>query len=101
VATYTLATGRYERLPISDIEETLQSFRSPKFIADGRLIYESATGVAMYDFATLRARTILPAASGTVIREVAPSPDGRWLYLLRGADEGDVWQMEMGAAVRP
>jgi Tol biopolymer transport system component len=101
VATYTLATGRYERLPISDIDVTLQSFRSPKFLANGRLIYESATGIEVYDFATQRARTILPAASGTVIREVVPSPDGRWLYLLRGADEGDVWQMEMRTADVP
>jgi Tol biopolymer transport system component len=102
VVLYSLASGRYERLPVEGFPAVRPVFRSPKYLPDGRhLIYESEAGVSLYDMASRRSRAILPAETGKTIREVIPSPDGRWLYLVRTTDEGDVWQMEIGPSSPP
>ena len=102
VALYSPGSRRYEPLPFRDLPIVRLTFQSPKYLRDGRhLIFEMESGVYAYDLASRRARVVLPAATGTTIREAVPSPDGKWLYLVRTSDEGDIWQMEMGSSSRP
>ncbi|HVE66533.1 MAG TPA: hypothetical protein VNC59_08125, partial [Thermoanaerobaculia bacterium] len=96
-AIYSPATRQYERLPRTEVAPVLQSFRSPKFLDGSRLIYETDMGVAVYEISSRKSRTILTTPPGTAIQEVIVSRDGKWLYLLRNTDEGDIWQMEMQA----
>ncbi|HVE66397.1 MAG TPA: protein kinase, partial [Thermoanaerobaculia bacterium] len=97
VALFSFASRQFERLPRTEVVPILQTFRSPKFLDDRRLVYESDRGVDLYDLSTRKNETILPAPPGTTMQESVVSRDRRWLYLLRNTDEGDIWQMEMRA----
>jgi len=73
--------------------ETLARGGLPIWMADGeRILYldpESALRVA--DRRTRETRVLLRPPEGSFLEGLALSPDDRWLYLLRGTEEGDLW----------
>ena len=92
---YSLVSRRYERL-------TEHGF-GPVWMRDSRrLLYvDDGGGIFMADSLTRESREVLAAAGGSRFRTLDLSPDGRVLYLVRQADEGDIWMLTLrGEAAR-
>ena len=82
--SFSFRTGRYE---------TLAPGRLPLWMADGErvLFLDPGSALRMIDVRTRETRTLLEPSEGSFFEGFALSPDDRWLYLLRGTEEGDLW----------
>jgi Tol biopolymer transport system component len=89
ILLYSPVSRRYERL-------TEHGF-GPVWMRDSRrLLYiDDGGGIFMADSLTRESREVLAAASGSRFRSLDLSPDGRVLYLVRQADEGDIWMLTL------
>ncbi|MES1211859.1 MAG: hypothetical protein ABUL63_05950, partial [Acidobacteriota bacterium] len=84
VISFSFQTGTYE---------TLASGRLPLWMADGErvLFLDPESALRMIDRRTRETRVLLQPPDGSFFGGFALSPDDRWLYLLRGTEEGDLW----------
>ncbi|HSN86000.1 MAG TPA: hypothetical protein VL025_04540, partial [Thermoanaerobaculia bacterium] len=66
-------------------------------LRDGRILYIDQGKLFLLDPDTRTSREVLapPANTNSEFRMVAPSPDGRSLFLLRQSDEGDIKLLRM------
>lgn len=62
----------------------------PRWIDDARLLYQDRTSLRLVDVRSGKTREIVSAAPD-YIRSFDISPNRRWLYLARGAQEADIW----------
>jgi eukaryotic-like serine/threonine-protein kinase len=66
------------------------------WLRDGRrILYRNEGKVLAFDRRTRKIQEVLAPAGNSAILRVAPSPDNRTLYLVRGTQEGDVWMLAM------
>jgi Tol biopolymer transport system component len=88
ILLYSPASRRYERV-------TEHGF-GPVWMRDSRrLLYiDDGGGIFMADSLTRESREVL-AAGGSRFRTLDLSPDGRVLYLVRQAEEGDIWMLTL------
>ena len=84
LVSFSLRTRRHEKLGRGGM---------PLWMADGeRLLFaEDETALRVLDTRTRESRLLLRLPQGSSLEGFALSPDNRWLYLLRGTEEGDLW----------
>ncbi|HEY3568808.1 MAG TPA: protein kinase [Thermoanaerobaculia bacterium] len=88
VVVYELATGRYLRLTDTGIV--------PRWLHDGRtLLYFEEGKIFLCDLRTKVSRLLLEPPQSFVFTSVSTTPDDRWLYAVRSADEGDIWMLTL------
>ncbi|HYL05051.1 MAG TPA: hypothetical protein VE075_03375, partial [Thermoanaerobaculia bacterium] len=84
IVLYSLADRRYVRFT--------ERGDSPCWLSDSRrLLFLDSREVYLLDTQARRTRRVLTAPPGSFYDDLASSPDDRMLYLLRVADEGDIW----------
>jgi serine/threonine protein kinase/Tol biopolymer transport system component len=87
-AIYSLATGTYEAV--------LEGGVKPVWLPDSRTILYLREGkILAYDMRSRATRVVLEPPGGSAFTGVDVSSDGRTLYLLRDAEEADVWLLTM------
>ena len=62
----------------------------PQWLDNGHLLYRDGASLQLVDLQTRTTREIFSTAPD-FIRDFDLSPDRRWLYLARGAQEADIW----------
>jgi hypothetical protein len=85
IASFSLSTRRFQRLCPGKLA---------LWMADGRraLVLDQQGAIRMIDSRTREARDLLrPPVDGSFVEMFDLSPDDRWLYRLRGTEEGDLW----------
>ncbi len=84
MVSFSLRTRRHENLG---------SGRMPLWMADGeRLLFgDQESALWMLDTRTRETRLLLRPPRDSSYEGFALSSDNRWLYLLRGTEEGDLW----------
>jgi eukaryotic-like serine/threonine-protein kinase len=88
IVVYSLAERRYRRLAASG--------EIPAWLADSRrLLYSDAGRLILFDTRTGSSQPILSTPPGSIYNDFSLSADGRSLYLVRIAEQGDIWLLTM------
>ena len=83
IGIYTFETGEYRRL--------IDSGQFPSWLNDSRrLVYDDDGRIMLVDAETGDTRQILSSPPDTLIY-VRPSADNRYLYMVRGSSQSDIW----------
>lgn len=90
-AIYSLETGTYAAI--------LDGGNRPAWLPDSRTILYTRDGkILAYDMRSRKTRVVLEPPGGSAYTGVDVSSDGRTLYLLRDAEEADIWLLTMPEA---
>jgi serine/threonine protein kinase/Tol biopolymer transport system component len=84
IVLYSVADRNYVRLT--------ERGEGPTWLSDSRhLLYVDGREIRLLDARTRRTHRVLAAPPGSSYEDLSLSPDDRVLYLVRVADEGDIW----------
>ena len=87
IAVYDYQTKSYSAL-------THDNGAFPQWLGSERLIYTAGSNLMLIGLDGSAARAVLSVAPD-LVRNVALSRDGRRLYIVRGANEGDIWMARL------
>jgi hypothetical protein len=91
VATYSLASGRYETLRAIG-----GSWMFPVWLGDSRhLLVRNTRGIWLVDSETSRVRPLISVGGYAIGLSMGVSRDNRWITYTETATEGDVWLAEL------
>ena len=89
IATYTVATKRYDNVPGIDADSF---WALPAWLADNRrLVVRDGHGLSLVDTASGAVRRLLGVRGYAVGRSMGVSRDNRWITYTETGTEGDVW----------
>jgi serine/threonine protein kinase/Tol biopolymer transport system component len=88
VVLYDFASRRFQRLN--------DQGNSPIWLDNRRLLYLDGGEIFFLDSVSRESHVVLSPPGSSIFLGMTLSPDHRTLYVVRGADEGDIWMVTIG-----